>query len=133
MNEFSLKELYDVRIKATYPMKIKGEEFEVGETLVEFDKLLIANFQEIRSVISARGGYDNRARVTWDDLKEVAISFSQGIFSKIQMGMFINSEIGEIKTDETILISHREQLESDEEGKVRLSKEPTGEVFFFFF
>ena len=130
MNEFSLKELYDVKIKATYPMKIKGEEFEVGETLVEFDKLLIANFQEIRSVISARGGYDNRARVTWDDLKEVAISFSQGIFSKIQMGMFINSEIGEIKTDETILISHREQLESDEEGKVRLSKEPTGEVFF---
>ena len=61
MNEFSLKELDDVKIKATYPMKIKGEEFEVGETLVEFDKLLIANFQEIRSVISARGGYDNRA------------------------------------------------------------------------
>ena len=30
------------------------KEFEVGETLVEFDKLLIANFQEIRSVISSR-------------------------------------------------------------------------------
>lgn len=88
MNEFSLKELYDVKLKATYPMKIKGEDYEIGETLIEFDKLQLANFHEIRSYIAAKGGYDNRARVTWDELKEIAISFSQGVFQNIDGNVY---------------------------------------------
>lgn len=130
MNEFSLKELYDVKIKATYPLTINGEQYSTGETLVEFDKLMIANFNEVRSFISARGGYGNTVRVSWDNLKEVAISFSQGIFSTLQWAIFTNSHLGEIAPENDILIGKREKIESDENGLIHLTYAPAGEVFF---
>lgn len=129
MNEFSFKELYDVKLKTTYPMEINGESYEVGETLAEFDKLSIANFSEVSTHVSARGGYDNRARVMWDDLKEVNLVFSQGIFSKTQLAMFLNAKIGQI-TSEEVSISCREKLESDENGNITLSNIPKEKVFF---
>jgi hypothetical protein len=43
-NEFSLKELYDVRLKATYPIEIGNHKFAPGETIAFFDKLTLANF-----------------------------------------------------------------------------------------
>ena len=38
-NEFSLSELYEVFIKATYPMEIGGKLFEEDETICVFDKI----------------------------------------------------------------------------------------------
>ncbi len=130
MNEFSLKELYDVKLKATYPIEINGENYSVGETLMEFDKLSIANFQEVRSLVSARGGYGNPSLINWDELRQVAISFSQGVFSKLQWAIFMNSEISPIEPQSEILVTCREKIESNEEGKINLSHTPKGQVFF---
>ena len=49
--QFGFKELYSVLLKATYPMEIKGRKFEVGETVAAFDRISIANFEEIKSYI----------------------------------------------------------------------------------
>jgi len=38
-NEFSLKELYDVFLKTTYPIEIAGKQFAEGEVLCIFDKI----------------------------------------------------------------------------------------------
>lgn len=70
-NQFSLKELYDVRLKATYPIEIGNYKFEEGETIAFFDELTLANFQEIQNFTSANGGFDNRGRVFWTTTKEV--------------------------------------------------------------
>jgi hypothetical protein len=43
-SEYSLKELYDVVIKATYPIEINGKTLLENETLAIFDKIQIANF-----------------------------------------------------------------------------------------
>ena len=48
-NEFGLKELYDVSLKATYPIETNGRKIEVGEVIAAFDKIQLANFQEIKS------------------------------------------------------------------------------------
>lgn len=69
--EFSLKDLYDVVIKSTYPMEVNGRNFRPGEVIAKFDKIQFSNFQEIKSSIAARGGFDNRARVYWDSTKEI--------------------------------------------------------------
>ena len=37
--EFGFKELYDLRIKATYNMKIGNREFVKGETITRLDKI----------------------------------------------------------------------------------------------
>jgi uncharacterized protein YhfF len=69
--EFGLKELYDLTLKATYPIEIEGKEFEVGEVIARFDKIQIANFKEITSRVSAKGGYGNSSLVIWEDPKEI--------------------------------------------------------------
>jgi hypothetical protein len=43
-NEFGLKELYDLTLKATYPIEMQGRIFEPGEVIARFDKIQIANF-----------------------------------------------------------------------------------------
>jgi hypothetical protein len=70
-NEFGLKELYDLTLKATYPIEMAGRKFEPGEVIARFDKIQIANFKEITKRVSANGGYDNRAHVIWEDPKEI--------------------------------------------------------------
>ena len=75
-NEFGLKELYDLTLKATYPIDIAGRRFEIGEVIARFDKIQIANFKEVVSRVSANGGYQNETRVIWEDPKEIQLSFS---------------------------------------------------------
>lgn len=81
-DEFGMKELYSVFLKTTYPMRINGKDFEEGEIIAAFDKIQLANFQEIQKMASANGGFDNRPHVVWKTTKEVDFIFSQGIFSK---------------------------------------------------
>jgi hypothetical protein len=39
LNEFSLKELYDVKLKATYPIEIGDRRIKEGETICYFDSI----------------------------------------------------------------------------------------------
>lgn len=130
-NEFSLKELYEVYIKTTYPIEINGISFEKGETIAYFDKIQIANFNEIKKWYAAEGGFDNRSHIIWEDTKEVKIQFSQGIFSKTQFAMLSNAKLFNKKRDEPIIISKREKKESDENGKFVLKEEPYTQLFIY--
>lgn len=125
MEQFSMKELYDVSLKSTYPMKIGNRDIEVGEKIAVFDKIQLANFNEIKSYKTSNGGYDNRARVFWEDTKEIRFHFSQGIFSKEQMSLMLNAKLINGKTTtEPLLISKREFLESDENNTIELKNKP---------
>ena len=48
-SQFGFKELYSVLLKTTYPLEIKGRKFEVGETVAAFDRISIANFEEVKN------------------------------------------------------------------------------------
>ena len=74
--EFSFKELYDVVLKATYSIEIDGFTFEPGEVIASFDKIALADFKEDKTFITAHGGYQNAARVTWESTKDVRVNFS---------------------------------------------------------
>lgn len=123
-NQFSLKELYDVVLKATYSMDINGVHFDEGDIITKFDRIQLANFSEVRSYVAASGGFDNRARVVWDDLKEIPLYFNQGIFSKLQMAIANNLKIIDTLPNEPILITQTEELESDGDGRITLKYIP---------
>ena len=118
--QFSLKELYDVVLKATYPMDINGIHFDEGDIITKFDRLQLANFSEIRSSSMASGGLGNLPLVTWDDLKEVPLYFNQGIFSKLQMAILNNLKIVDISAGDAIEITQLEEVETDEKGEAKL-------------
>jgi hypothetical protein len=130
-NELGFKELYDVSLKATYSIEVGGSTIEPGETIASFDKIQIANFQEIKSVTSANGGFDNRGLVFWESTKEVKINFTQGVFSKTQLALMANAQLIENTGEEIVSINAREEFESDEMGKISMGHTPRGPMFVY--
>ena len=130
-NEFGLKELTDLTLKATYPIEMAGRKFESGEVIARFDKIQLANFKEVTSRISANGGYDNRAHVIWEDPKEIQLSFTQGIFSARQFALLSNSRLIAPKQEEGVLVPEHFKGESDETGKILLGKTNISNVFVY--
>ena len=91
--EFGMQELYFVQLKSTYPIEIKGVQYAAGEVVAAFDKIQIANFQEINREIAAQGGYQNKKLVIWDRTEGVDLIFTQGVFSKTQLGLMNNARV----------------------------------------
>ena len=81
-NELGFKELYEVSLKSTSNIEVNGVQIEPGETIASFDRIQIANFQEIKNIVSANGGWDNRAHIYWETTKEIKINFTQVEFQK---------------------------------------------------
>ena len=129
--EFGLKELTDLTLKATYPIEMAGRIFEPGEVIARFDKIQLANFREITSRVTANGGYDNHAHVVWEDPKEIQLNFTQGIFSARQFALLSNSNLVLQQNKEGILIPGHYSGESDEEGKIFVGKKPISDVFVY--
>lgn len=130
-NELGFKELYDVSLKATLPIEVGGARIEQGETVASFDKIQIANFQEIRTTASANGGWDNRAYIYWESTKEVKINFTQGIFSKVQLALMTNSSLMQNDGKQIIIIGAREERESDEFGNIMFERVMRDPVFVY--
>ena len=130
-NEFGLKELTDLTLKATYPIEMEGRTFEAGEVIARFDKIQVANFREITSRKTANGGKSNPALIVWEDPKEIQLNFSQGVFSKRQFALLSNAKLIKSTPGERILISSHFIGESDEEGQINLDKENITNVFVY--
>ena len=131
MDEFGLKELYSVIIRSTYPIEVSGKTLESGEIIASFDKIQIANIQEIKSSVAARGGWDNRGLVYWDSTREVHINFVQGIFSKAQLALMSAAKLIDSPKNSSLLIRTRETLESNEEGIILLSQPAFSPIFIY--
>lgn len=122
-NQFSFKELYDVVLKAKFPMSIGGRNIEPGEVISYFDKIDIANFQEVNKQVEAHGGYHNAALVTWTWTEQLNLTFAQGIFDKEQFALMHNAKIIS-EVDKKTTLSQREFVETNMLGHVILQHEP---------
>lgn len=130
-DEFGLKELSELTLKATYPIEINGRKFEEGEVIARFDKIQLANFREITSRVSANGGKYNPALVVWEDPKEIQLNFTQGIFSKTQFALLSNANLIKSAPSDKILVSAHYSGESNEDGKIQLDKQNVKNVFVY--
>ena len=130
-NEFGLKELTDITLKATYPIEMEGRRFEAGEVIARFDKIQIANFRELTSRVSANGGKHNPALVVWEDPREIQISFTQGVFSKRQFALLSNANLIKNAPTTRILLSAHYTGESDEAGRISVGKKRITNVFVY--
>lgn len=117
MENIGFKELYDVSLKATYPIEMGDRRIEVGETIAVFDRIQIANFDEKKNFISANGGYDNRARVWWEETKEIRVTLAQGVFSTTQMALMTNAKLLVNEGESIVTVHRRESLETNENGE----------------
>ena len=131
-NEFGIKELYSVKIKATSNIEIGNHSFEQGENIITFDKVMISNIEQIRKTVTAHGGFDDRDLVWWDTTKGVNIEFAQGIVNNMQFSLMSNSKLFTLDEGRPILLSAREVVESNEDGKIFLKdREDIRSVFIY--
>lgn len=131
MYEFGLTELYEVIIRTTYPIEVSGKTLETGEIIAAFDKIQIANLQEVKSSVAARGGWDNRGLVYWDSTREVRISFTQGIFSQAQLALMTATKLLSPDQGTVLTLTKRETVESDDNGILELSKPAIAPIFVY--
>lgn len=122
MNEnlMGIKELYQMTLKANHPFNLGGRQIEEGEVIAAFDNIQLANFQEIKSVVTAHGGYNDWSHVVWDSTKEIRFSFAQGIFSRSHLALLAGARLLNNNGVMPIEISEREFLETDENGQFEL-------------
>ena len=130
--EFGMQELYFVQLKSTYPIEIKGKSIAAGEVIAAFDKIQIANFNDIHREVSAQGGYQNRKLVVWNRTEGVNLIFTQGIFSKTQLGLMNNTRLVDISDNQVVRIAQRDELETDSEGKITLTHAPIDSWIFVY-
>ena len=133
MNElYGIKELYDIVLKATYPIEVGNRVIEEDEIILAFDKIQIGGLQELKERVAARGGYDNRQWVSWETTKETPLSFTQGVFSLDHLSLLSNSQLVQVEENkEVILITARESHESDEKCKFEINQVPVGKIFVY--
>ena len=130
-NEIGFKELYEVSLKSTSNIEVNGVQIEPGETIASFDRIQIANFQEIKNIASANGGWDNRAHIYWETTKEIKINFTQGVFSKTQLALMSNCQLVENEGEQIIPINIRQECESDDRGKIVIGRTLHEPIFVY--
>ena len=132
MDMFSFSELYDVFVKATYPIQVGDRTIEPGETIAMFDSLQISNLQELKGTVAARGGFDNAPRVFWTSTNGFNLTFEAGVFSKEQLGLLWNSRLIKKENSSGIQVSLREEVQSGENYKFQLKEIPIVETIFIY-
>lgn len=124
-----IKELYDFKIKATYPIEKDGKTIEVGETIAFFERVQIFSLDLETLITKASGGYRNPAYIIWEDPKEVYISFSQGVINKDMFSLMVNANYLTMASPPKIEVPFTEKRESDEDGNIELKYNPFSDIF----
>lgn len=107
---FGTKELYEVVLKANTPMNFGSRRVEVGEPILYFEKVSIAQLNEQSRPIMARGGWGNMPHVIWEDRSEMTFSLSEGVMSSIGLGILTsaNMVMEEKKKDGNLYLHKKE-------------------------
>lgn len=127
----SFKELYDVYLKATYPMEIGKRKFEVGEPVAHLDRIQTSGLQEVNEYVTAHGGFADATRIIWNTTKELRINFQQGVFSPKDFALATNANLVEYAASSPIWVTATEDHESDENGQFMLNHHLCTNLFVY--
>lgn len=112
-NFVGMKELYDVSLRLSSPLEIGGKKYDINETILSFKTAEIAQINEIKRAVSARGGYHNPALVNWEVDKEMNFAISHGVLSPKSWALLSNSKLKEPVYKS---IQYNQELQAIEEG-----------------
>lgn len=92
-NFVGIKELYDVNIRLLQPLEIGNKKYDINESILSFQKAEVAQVQEHKRTVQARGGYHNPALVNWEIDQEVSFAITHGVLSPVSWALLSNSKI----------------------------------------
>lgn len=92
------KELFDINIRLLKPLEVNGRKYDVNESILKFERAEIAQIQENKKTVSAKGGYHNTNLVNWEIDREMPFMLTHGVLSPTSWSILSNSIISEPKT-----------------------------------
>lgn len=93
-----MKEMYDVDIRLLKPLEIGDKKYDKNEAILSFSKIEIAQLNEYKSNVSARGGYHNNILINWETDKESSFVVTKGILSPTSWAVLSNSKLTKPKS-----------------------------------
>ena len=130
-SEFSFKDFENVLIKSTYDIEVGTRTIHEGEVIARFDRIQIAGLREVKEYITAHGGLGDRNLVYWETTKQLDLTFSQGVFSKEQFSMMLNSKLFSIEDDKALELTEYEEVETNQNGVAKLKHIPLRDLFVY--
>jgi hypothetical protein len=127
MENFGIKELYDIKFKAIYPLEFCGRTYEEDEVILRLDRALYSVLNTSKTRITANGGYGNRVLIHWDDIQPMRIQLQQGVISKLNLALLTNNFLVknksvEVAISDTIQASIGDTTESFLSQEINLEK-----------
>ena len=120
MEEFGIKELYDITIRATQSMEFCGKKYEKNEPLLFIERAQIAGLNQNRSRVYARGGKENRRLILWETNQPIQLQIQQGVISHESLSLLTNNYMVEEEKQRVPLTQRIEAPLPDGEKYIRL-------------
>lgn len=96
-NFAGMKELYDISLRLNQPLEIGKKKYNINETILSFKTAEIAQIQERKKEVSAKGGLHNNPLIFWEIDKEMNFALTHGVLSSTSWALLSNSKINEPK------------------------------------
>ena len=90
---FGIKELHEVTLRANTTMEFGNRRIEIDEPVLYFENVNMSMLSERSSPIMARGGWKNMPRVIWEDRDIVQFQMSEGVMSSIGMSILLSANV----------------------------------------
>ena len=123
MENFGVKDLYKVVMRATNNMTIGNRNIVTGEPLLYLDGAQIFTQSQNKSYRSARGGKGNFSQVVWESGGDVNFFIQDGVVSPIGYALLTNLQVLDTPTNGTTILKKTEIVAADYRGRV-LPKQP---------
>lgn len=96
MENFSgIKELYDVSIRLNNPVEIGDKKYDINETILTLKTAEVAQVNEDKTNVAAKGGYNNPVLVNWEVDREMTFAISHGVLTPTSWALVSNSKMKE--------------------------------------
>lgn len=92
-NFVGMKELYDVNLRLLKPLEIGNKKYDINESILSFAKVEMAQIQQDKRTVEARGGYHNPALVNWEVDREMQFLITNGVLSPVSYALLSNSKL----------------------------------------
>ena len=118
MENFGVKDLYRVVMRATNNMRIGNRNIVAGEPLLYLDGAQIFTQSQNKSYRSARGGKGNFSQVVWESGGDVNFFIQDGVVSPIGYALLTNLQVLDTPTNGTTILKKTEIVAADYRGRV---------------
>lgn len=131
--QFGIKDLNNVSIKAVTPFSFGSRSVEAGEPVLYFTNVQISQFDQSATPVTARGGRGNQTHVIWERKNDMIFQLTAGVLTNFGFGLLTNATVLDVGVNDTTLIPKTEILALDSAGQGILESTPSARKPIFCF